>query len=159
MMMAGNGRPQWTDEDMATAIEMWRKGASASEIGDVVHRSRNSVLGKLHRKKVARMPGGPRPARDPTAKPTDVRRAAPKKRVFTPPKPQAVPTSPKPLPGPTDGILQVDRADGMCCWPFAPGRCCGEPVEAVRKPYCAGHASVGRRASAAFAPKTYRWKR
>lgn len=142
----------WSDAEIATIIAMWHKGASATEIGDVVHRSRNAVLGKLHRKKVTRLPGVPRPPKDRTENATSPRRASPSNRlVKLPPKPQSVPLPPKPLPppryGPLDGVLLVDHVDGMCAWPLAPGRCCGEPVERVRRPYCAGHAKLGHSAA------------
>ena len=42
---------EWAAEDIETAAKMWADGKSASEIGRVVRRSREAVLGQMHRKR------------------------------------------------------------------------------------------------------------
>ena len=39
----------WDSDDVAKAVAMWKAGKTAREIGDVVHRTRNSIIGKMHR--------------------------------------------------------------------------------------------------------------
>lgn len=45
--------PPWSDEDIETVIELWNKGESCSLIGSRVGKSRNAVIGKVHRLKAA----------------------------------------------------------------------------------------------------------
>lgn len=40
----------WSDEDTRTMREMWKAGATARMIGNALGRSRNAVLGHIHRK-------------------------------------------------------------------------------------------------------------
>src|SRR5688572_7207595 len=47
------GVETWTQEQIDFAIDLWRQGVSGSIIGARLGRSRCSVLGKLHRMKVA----------------------------------------------------------------------------------------------------------
>ncbi|MGY3359770.1 hypothetical protein ACVWZK_006433 [Bradyrhizobium sp. GM0.4] len=39
----------WTEDEMSTLRQLWQKGLSASQIGARLGKSRNAVLGKLHR--------------------------------------------------------------------------------------------------------------
>lgn len=41
--------PFWTQKETQTAIDLWAQGKSASEIGLVLHISRNAVIGRLNR--------------------------------------------------------------------------------------------------------------
>lgn len=40
---------QWTDAELTTAEQMWKKGHSANEIGHALKRTRSAVLGVLRR--------------------------------------------------------------------------------------------------------------
>lgn len=40
----------WSDEDDAKAAKLWNEGRSASEVGAAVGKSRNAVIGRVHRK-------------------------------------------------------------------------------------------------------------
>jgi len=40
---------EWSDEHTETVRSMWGRGCTASQIGRVVGRSRNAVIGKIHR--------------------------------------------------------------------------------------------------------------
>ena len=40
---------QWTDNDVIQISELWKDGKSAREIGSIMNRSRNSIIGKVHR--------------------------------------------------------------------------------------------------------------
>lgn len=144
---------QWTDESVATAKKLWAEGCSASviaqQLGGV---SRNAVMGKIHRLKLATRPqvetkvaverSKPfiRTARLPKAKVDPVKVAAVKKLVE---RTAALP-APKPL---NFTLLELNHGD--CRWPVSGEGAgmlfCGHNVE-VGKSYCECHArmSVGR---------------
>ena len=39
----------WTDQETATAQKLWAEGRSAAEIGKLIRKSRNAVIGKVYR--------------------------------------------------------------------------------------------------------------
>lgn len=51
-------RPNWTDEEVATLTRMWGEGSSAGQIGKVIGRTRNSVIGRINRMGLTRKPTG-----------------------------------------------------------------------------------------------------
>ena len=51
----------WTPSDDATLKELWLSGHAASAIGRKLNRTRNSVIGRVHRKGLTRRPTGNRP--------------------------------------------------------------------------------------------------
>jgi GcrA cell cycle regulator len=40
---------KWTDNDVIQISALWKNGKSAREIGSIMNRSRNSIIGKVHR--------------------------------------------------------------------------------------------------------------
>ena len=44
--------PTWSDNEIETLTTLWNNGKSAAQIGIVVKRSREAVLGKIHRLKL-----------------------------------------------------------------------------------------------------------
>ncbi|HIP80004.1 MAG TPA: GcrA cell cycle regulator, partial [Kiloniellaceae bacterium] len=62
----------WTEERVAELMRLWEAGRSASEIGRLLGVSKNSVVGKAHRMKLAARPspikrGGSATGRRPAA--------------------------------------------------------------------------------------------
>lgn len=45
------GIPFWTDEQTDAILRLWAEGHSTSQIGNLVGRTRNSIIGRLHRLK------------------------------------------------------------------------------------------------------------
>jgi len=43
---------RWSDEDHATMLRLWTDGFSARYIGDLIGRTRNAVLGYIHRRNI-----------------------------------------------------------------------------------------------------------
>lgn len=72
--MSSNGIP-WTEEEDRLVRELWISGASAKEIGERLKRTRNSIIGYIHRHAVV----GPN-----RSKPSTIARA--KEINITPPK-------------------------------------------------------------------------
>lgn len=83
---------EWSDEDTETVRRMWSRGCTGSQIGRVVGRTRNAVIGKIHRMGLptrslearkaaskAHMPRPPRPKRIASVKPV-IAYAHPQKR-------------------------------------------------------------------------------
>lgn len=60
----------WTNEEIEMAADLASRGMTSSEIGKVLNRTRNSVIGKLHRKAIRL--GDKKPTRE---------RAAPREKV------------------------------------------------------------------------------
>ncbi|WP_299621390.1 GcrA family cell cycle regulator [Pelagibius sp.] len=138
----------WTEERVAELMRLWEAGRSASEIGRLLGVSKNSVVGKAHRMKLAARPspikrGGRsatprRPAATPAPKPILRADTQPKIKKIIAPAPAAAPER-RPAPA-------VRRASGKgpnCLWPIGdPGDAdfhfCGAPA-VPGKPYCAEH--------------------
>ena len=130
----------WTQEESETAISLWKAGSlSAKEIGAVISKTRNSVIGYMHRYQIKR--DGPAPL--PKVKP-----------VFGPPKPRAPrksrakvkpETAPRLVvrgiePVPARGVRLIALREYNCRWPLgaamdAPEFFCGQPKQ-VGKSYC-----------------------
>jgi GcrA cell cycle regulator len=151
----GNGSTMpWSADDENTLCRMWADGYSASEIGVVVGRSRNSCIGKVHRlglsersphakRKAARVnrPQAPRPLRIASVKPL-IAYSRPKKVKLE------VPLMEKPVslnvqlmelkPGRMEcRWIEGEPTSGMCGHVVAPGRS-----------YCPFHAAI------AYLPRT-----
>ncbi len=138
----------WTEERVAELMRLWEAGRSASEIGRLLGVSKNSVVGKAHRMKLAARPspikrGGSSTSRRPAAP------AAPKPamRVAVQPKIE------RPVAAPAPAAVEVRRQAPIvrrtsgkgpnCLWPIGdPGDAdfhfCGAPA-VPGKPYCAEH--------------------
>lgn len=137
----------WTEERVAELMRLWEAGRSASEIGRMLGVSKNSVVGKAHRMKLAARPSpikrgtGPSPRR-PAVSP------GPKPVVRIEPQPKierVVPAAPV-QPAVRRAAPIARRASGKgpnCLWPFGdPGDAdfhfCGAPA-VPGKPYCDEH--------------------
>jgi GcrA cell cycle regulator len=135
----------WPPETFERAAEMWRAGKSAEYIACAIGKTRNSVIGKMHRKGV-RPPsrpctGGRVIARNPPAPPPPIAAGSRVRKEPRPPRFFLIgkgpePSRPKPPAPPAAGLpsepapLNVAFADlesGMCKWPSGAGhhRFCG----------------------------------
>jgi hypothetical protein len=145
-------KPQqfWTVEERATAMQLAKKGATAAAIGAAIGRTRNSVIGWLHRAGLG-LQGKPTPKR-PTrtlTKPVE-RRAKPK----PPARPRfaagyaymtgANPMPPAPLPKreplPPLGNLMTATAT-QCRWIDTAPAICGRDTKSGSS-YCPHHHSI-----------------
>jgi len=138
----------WTEERVAELMRLWEAGRSASEIGRLLGVSKNSVVGKAHRMKLAARPspikrGGSATGRRPAAP------AAPKPAVRVAAQPKIERPVAAPAPAAAEVRRQaptIRRAGGKgpnCLWPIGdPGdpdfHFCGAPA-VPGKPYCAEH--------------------
>jgi hypothetical protein len=52
---------EWTDAEITTMKILWEAGKTARHIGAVLHRSRNSIIGKMNR--IGAAAGEPKPAK------------------------------------------------------------------------------------------------
>jgi len=148
----------WTEEAVARLRALWAESHSTAEIGRRMGTSKNAIIGKAHRLRLAprasrirekgtgtpRKPAVPR-IRGPSLPPlAAVAGSAPAKPVslLTPPKP-AVPVQAQ-APRPAT-VFKPLAGKQPCCWPIGePGtrgfRYCDGPA-APGKPYCAEHSS------------------
>ena len=118
----------WTEERIEDLRRLWDAGYSASAIGKQIGMSKNAVIGKAHRLGLR-------------ARPSPIRRNAPK-QILTPrirlEEPRTEPAPPPPPVRPR----RIARG-ATCLWPIGDPsdkdfHFCGEPV-AEGKPYCTDH--------------------
>lgn len=121
----------WTVERIDELTKLWDTGYSASHIGKLLGVSKNAVVGKAHRLKLA-------------ARPSPIRNGAAVPRLKSPiPKARpALEVVPKPVARPARIARRRTSGPG-CLWPIGdPGDAdfhfCGE-VEVPGKPYCDEH--------------------
>ena len=133
----------WTAEEAEAAISLWKAGIlSAREIGAVIGKTRNSIIGYMHRYQIERDGPAPKP-----------------KKAFGPPKPRAPRKSrakgksapPPPLPpgekpAPAHGIAMIDLREHHCRWPLGKGLdlpkfYCGQAKLSGRS-YCPVHCKL-----------------
>lgn len=141
-------KPSWTAEEVAELTRLWAAGTSAFDCGLLLDRTKNSVIGQVHRLEL--------PARK-TAPPTRPRKRWPTMRFS--PKPKEVPPEVKPPWSAPKVELKVPRLGqeptgrGMsllalgreqCRWPIEGLSCCGRQTF-PGYPYCEHHAALGRR--------------
>lgn len=134
--------PSWTDEETITLKRLWDEGASASAIGATLGRSRNAIIGRVHRlgmqerrsSWVLRPPKPPKPA---------VLKLKPVKKPSSPaPKPY-VPIHHEPAPL---NVMLCEIPDNGCHWPMNEGGpyiFCGHERNGHRT-YCDFHQSKSR---------------
>lgn len=158
----------WTEARVEQLKVLHAQGLSSSQIATTMRaKSRNAVIGRLHRMGISR---GPDHALT-MMRASSVRRAADQRARFereatrdlrSPPKPK-----PKPVPGrkpgqiptaepvfdATDSIAFCDRREGRhCVWPInpfsEPGHMhmavCGAPVAPDERSYCAHHVAKSK---------------
>jgi GcrA cell cycle regulator len=124
----------WTTENMETLRQMWADGASASKIGEVVGKTRNAVIGKVHRLKLT-----------PRQRTSSVKHDKPRTRSRKA-RPPTLPTRPLPT-SPTVvseyPVSLMELRPRHCRFPLwnateHTGLFCGDP--ATVGPYCQEHA-------------------
>ena len=116
-----NGWSDWTERETATLRQLWAEGHSTSEIARRINRTKNMVVGKVHRLK---LPARPNPinrsAGTPKRAPAPQRAAA---RTL-PPMASLVLVAPAPPPPrlvadePTPPGLEASPPGHACCWPL-----------------------------------------
>jgi hypothetical protein len=116
---------------------MWKEGMSATQIGNLIGKTRNAVIGKMCRLNIGSSGKEPKP-RDEQPKKRKRRTYA----VMQPPLEVAEPLVP-PSPPVEGGVTMEALKDGMCRWPVADGRSCGAETGGKRVSYCAVHRGVG----------------
>ena len=131
--------PAWPDHDRIKVRELWADGETASAIGARMGRTKNAVIGIVHRMD---LPARPSPLHGPRAP----RQGPPPRSIPRPPPatlaplasaPPPPPRPPSPPPAPRAGLIEP------CSWPCGdlrtPGfHYCNEP-SMPGKPYCAPH--------------------
>ena len=142
----------WTEDTISRLRALWTEGHSTAEIGRRLGITKNAVVGKAHRLKLAARPS---PIRRAAGTPRASREVLPR-RVSGPTLPSlatpveaAPPPAVLPRPAPVlRAVPTVRPASRMpaCCWPIGePGtpsfHFCSDPAMAG-KPYCAPHASI-----------------
>ena len=144
----------WTDERISELTKLWNDGLSTAEIGKLLGISKNAVVGKAHRLRLAARPSpirrmavrpatprGPRATRS-TSLPTLPQAAT----MAAPAKATAVTPAPQPAPRPRVEVPTMLLSNQRCMWPVGhPGdgdfHFCGDRA-LVGKPYCAAHCAV-----------------
>jgi GcrA cell cycle regulator len=135
----------WTDEQIAEVKRLWTIGHSAKQISIRVGKSRNAVIGIIHRKGFNGRQPAPR-----VTKPRAPKRQSPAALIVRPattPRPER---RTKPIEAPPQprsdkpGLLQLRSTD--CKWtygdPLQPGfHFCGAP-QVLASPYCAAHQRI-----------------
>lgn len=149
----------WTDDEIATLRRMHAEGKSASVIGRVVGRPKNSVISKIHHLGIQRsgdgrgMPGQPKPATVAKAKtravdPGQFRQLHGGSPGFDPNSAEAKAIAKResdpiwhPIHG-TTPVPLVDHREGQCRWVVGPVLYCGQPCAEDRKDFCPTHHRV-----------------
>jgi len=131
--------PAWPDHDRVTLRELWTDGVTASAIGRQMGRTKNAIVGQVHRLKLPARPSplhGPRPPRQ-GPPPRAIPRPPPvtlAPLASAPPRPARPPSPP---PAPRAGLIEP------CCFPIGELRTpefryCDAP-SSPGKPYCVPH--------------------
>lgn len=124
--MADKATGAWTTEEERLIRESWARGQSAREIMDILPgRSRNAILGKVHRMGLPNR----KPTAPPSKKSAKVKKGEP---VFAPVFEPA---------GPRRSLMELERH--QCRWPFGDPKhddfgFCGAPCRGGEI-YCAAH--------------------
>lgn len=146
----------WVEPDVERLKLLWGQGVSATQIGVALDRSRNSVLGKLHRcgllAKKQPQKRNRRERLSPKLNPKPRPKVAAKRSRQVPPPPplNEAPKPPryipkeqlrKPLPGSNPHAVLIETTG--CKFPVGeyPFHWCNEP-KAEGKPYCTAHCAV-----------------
>lgn len=146
----------WTEAEDEIIIPAWQGGASASQIAkQLSHRSRNSVIGRIHRLGLAKRESKPRP-------PVSRRAIRERKRSIPKPiKPKAEPEQP-PLASLDPTLTTLTLSAHTCRWPF------GDPMDALtfcgrtcdaERPYCCDHMKLAYQPGTALQNRVRRVER
>lgn len=161
----------WTCELLDRVKNLWEQGLTATEISEVVDKSRNAIIGKLNR---ARNDGAKIQVRDTSSRPAAEKKVKPKpvkkfdapavprgatkgsgRRALVPPSDNAASPPPPVLEPITQhngwrGIVAEISAlqSWQCRWPHGDPvtSFCRAPTETILAPYCDYHAGVALRA-------------
>lgn len=125
----------WSEEEISSLKSMWLEGLTASQIARILGtgRSRNAVLGKVHR---MRLPE--RAQLLPVKRRAPVKRAAPRLVAQPAPAPETPSEDPGPMSPPIDTMSVRDH---HCKWPYDVGATyhyCGQPPKPGH-PWCIHH--------------------
>jgi len=145
----------WTEERISELTRLWNDGLSTAEIGKLLGISKNAVVGKAHRLRLAARPSPirrmavrpaaprvPRAIRQPSSAP-----ALPQAAAMSVPVTIAVPPPvAKPVVRPRVEVPAAQLSNQRCMWPVGhPGdgdfHFCGDRA-LIGKPYCAAHCAV-----------------
>jgi GcrA cell cycle regulator len=148
----------WPEQDVTALRQLWREGHSTPEIGRRLGKSKNAIVGKVHRLDLEARPSPIKRGSPNAPKPVRQPRAVPKLADMIPLTscvsiPAVTPACSRPEPR-----LAQPRAERRelavarnrtCCWPIGepgkPGfRFCDQPA-LIAKPYCDDHAQVAYR--------------
>ena len=139
----------WTEERIETLTALWEEGLSASEIGKALGVSKNAVVGKAHRLKLAARPSPIK--RDGESKRrrrnAALARARMAESVQTPTMVPEVEADDSVMPiAPMLERKAAQESRNLCLWPIGDPsdkdfHFCGEPA-APGKPYCSKHCAV-----------------
>lgn len=149
-----DGAKAWTEDDDACLARMIAQGYTARTIASLMGRTRNSVLGRVHRLKLGLRPGGAtRAGRKATAaKANRDRMAAEKPKPKPKPKPEPKAEKPKEpaarvdLTTPPPGSAPWSQRTG-CQWIYGDAGgdpiCCNRATE-PQSAYCAEHLQASK---------------
>lgn len=127
----------WTDEDIEKLRKFWTEGHSTAEIGRMIGKSKNAVVGKAHRLELAARPS-------PIKKTSVTPKAIPVAKAV--PAAPAAPMTPG-TPLPQGGAAKGKKAKGPACqWPYGHPddprfKFCLREVQ-PGKPYCPEHCQI-----------------
>jgi hypothetical protein len=138
----------WTPDELEIVRKLAAEGKSASEIGHQVGRTRNSVIGVMHRNKVKSLAkSGAKATKENSPNPPRPRRGEHLRRVFlTGPKQERVKHEISPPPPPSkEHYVPFLKRQNYQCKVIVEKRgeqhiCCGTP--ATRNGWCDYHASI-----------------
>ncbi len=142
----------WTQERITELTRFWNDGLSTAEIGKLLGITKNAVVGKAHRLRLASRPS---PIRRMAARPLTPRVPREPRVTTMPALPQTAAMGatrsmmPAPQPAPVKARIEtpvLQLSNQRCMWPVGhPGEAefhfCGER-SLVGKPYCATHCAV-----------------
>jgi len=141
----------WSLEKQRRLMALWAQDHSAAEIAGILGFTRNAILGKIHRLKLAKRTNTVRRCSDrPLA--GNIKPAAKAQKVI---KEKTVSPKENPARGLLgseaifggNGISLLDASSGRCLWPLegrasdGNPRCCGVATIG-RHPYCAQHSQI-----------------
>lgn len=136
---------EWTEVDDATLRQLLKERKSAKQIGDLLGRSKNSIIGRCHRLGLSKKSKATRTrarARQPQPHGQTLLRQASstKKSTVKPPQPYIERKAPKV--GTTCTLLELTNQS--CRFPFGDPRSpdfrfCGGPANYPQTPYCDLH--------------------
>lgn len=135
----------WAKTEMNTVRQMWDEGKTASQIGAVVGRTRNSVISLVRRAKLpfrvkkvkVRAAPKPKPRPAPRVVLPVVKKDSVVKEVLPPP----------------EGVSLMELKRDTCRWPTGDGIYCGGVAQG-RRSYCDAHHALGHQATRQRNPPT-----